>query len=183
MTHHGFARRIRPSHGWNDLTLPGAAVAQLRAVAAEAAETRSALDSRGRGRSPKGVALLFTGPAGSGKTLAAEALAGELNLDLYRIDLNAVVSDYIGETEKNLEAVFSDAEDGGAILFFDEADALFGKRSEVKDAHDRYANVEVSYLLGRAEEYPGIVILATNLRQNIDPAFIRRMRLVIEFEQ
>ena len=118
---------------------------------------------------------------GTGKTLAAEVLANELRLDLYRIDLSAVVSKYIGETEKNLRRVFDAAEEGGAVLLFDEADALFGKRSEVKDSHDRYANIEVSYLLQRMEEYRGLAILTTNLKSALDKAFLRRLRFVVQF--
>ena len=128
----------------------------------------------------RGVAL-FHGPTGTGKTLAAQALARELGLDVVRVDLASVVSKYIGETEKNLAALFADAERSGAVLLFDEADALFGKRSEVKDSHDRYANIEVAYLLQRLEAFNGIAILMTNARQNIDPALLRRLRYVIEF--
>jgi len=128
----------------------------------------------------RGVAL-FHGARGTGKTLAAETLARELGLQLLRIDLASVVSKYIGETEKNLAAVFDQAERSGAILFFEEADALFGKRSEVEDSHDRYANIEVSSLLQRIEDYNGIAILTSNARQNIDPAFLRRLRFVVEF--
>jgi SpoVK/Ycf46/Vps4 family AAA+-type ATPase len=128
-----------------------------------------------------GVSALFTGDSGTGKTLAAEVLAADLGLDLYQIDLSAMVSKYIGETEKNLRTVFDAAEASGAVLLFDEADALFGKRSEVKDSHDRYANVEVSYLLQRMESYRGLAILTTNLRQALDRAFLRRIRAVVSF--
>jgi SpoVK/Ycf46/Vps4 family AAA+-type ATPase len=128
-----------------------------------------------------GLGVLFSGPPGTGKTMAAEVLAHELDVDLYKIDLSGVVSKYIGETEKNLARIFAEASSGNAILFFDEADALFGKRTEVSDAHDRYANIETSYLLQRIEEYEGVVVLATNLRQNIDEAFTRRIRFVVEF--
>jgi SpoVK/Ycf46/Vps4 family AAA+-type ATPase len=128
-----------------------------------------------------GVSALFAGPSGTGKTMAAEVLAGDLRLDLYRIDLSAVVSKYIGETEKNLAQVFAAAEQGGAILLFDEADALFGKRSEVRDSHDRYANIEVGYLLQRMEAYRGLAILTTNLKGALDPAFLRRLRFVVQF--
>jgi SpoVK/Ycf46/Vps4 family AAA+-type ATPase len=128
-----------------------------------------------------GIAALFWGDSGTGKTLAAEVLAHELDLALYRIDLSAVVSKYIGETEKNLRRVFDAAEDAGAILLFDEADALFGKRSEVKDSHDRYANIEVSYLLQRMEAYSGLAILTTNHKTALDPAFQRRLRFVVHF--
>jgi SpoVK/Ycf46/Vps4 family AAA+-type ATPase len=128
-----------------------------------------------------GVVALFAGPSGTGKTLAAEVVAGELGLDLYKVDLSAVVSKYIGETEKNLERIFSAAAAGDLVLFFDEADALFGKRSEVSDAHDRYANIEVAYLLQRLETYDGMVVLATNLQRNIDPAFLRRISVAVDF--
>ena len=128
-----------------------------------------------------GITALFAGPSGTGKTLAAEVIARELRLDLYRIDLSAVVSKYIGETEKNLRRVFDAAEEGGAVLLFDEADALFGKRSEVKDSHDRYANIEVSYLLQRMEAYRGLAILTTNMKHALDPAFQRRIRFVVQF--
>ena len=125
--------------------------------------------------------VLFAGPSGTGKTMSAQIIAGELGLDLYRIDLSTVVSKYIGETEKNLGRIFREAEDSNSILFFDEADALFGKRSEVRDSHDRYANIEISYLLQKMEEYQGIVILATNFRKNIDDAFVRRLHFAVEF--
>jgi SpoVK/Ycf46/Vps4 family AAA+-type ATPase len=129
----------------------------------------------------QGIKVLFAGESGTGKTMAAQVLARELGLDIYRIDLATVVSKYIGETEKNLDRIFSAAEGSNAVLFCDEADAIFGKRSEVRDAHDRYANVEVAYLLQRMETYPGAVILATNLRQNVDDAFLRRLDFAIDF--
>jgi SpoVK/Ycf46/Vps4 family AAA+-type ATPase len=132
-------------------------------------------------KSGRGVAILFSGPKGTGKTLAAEAIARELGVNLMRIDLRRVVSKYVGETEKNLERVFREAEASGAALLFDEADALFGKRSEVKDSHDRYANIEVSYLLQRMEAYRGLAILTTNLKSALDPAFQRRLRFVVQF--
>jgi SpoVK/Ycf46/Vps4 family AAA+-type ATPase len=134
-------------------------------------------------RSPLGLGLscLFAGPPGTGKTFAAQCLAGALGLNLYRIDLASVVSKYIGETEKNLRAVFDEADRTDAVLFFDEADALFGKRSEVKDAHDRYANIEVGYLLSRLESFEGVSILTTNLRSHIDPAFVRRLSFILDF--
>jgi SpoVK/Ycf46/Vps4 family AAA+-type ATPase len=134
-----------------------------------------------KGERGLGISALFAGASGTGKTMAAEVLANELRLDLYRIDLSQVVSKYIGETEKNLRRVFDAADDGGAVLLFDEADALFGKRSEVKDSHDRYANIEVSYLLQRMEAYRGLAILTTNLKSAVDSAFLRRLRFVIEF--
>jgi SpoVK/Ycf46/Vps4 family AAA+-type ATPase len=129
----------------------------------------------------RGISALFSGGSGTGKTMAAGIIANELGLDLYRIDLSQVVNKYIGETEKNLERVFNAAEQANAILFFDEADALFGKRSDVKDAHDRYANLEVGYLLQKMEEYEGLAILATNLRQNLDDAFLRRLSVIVDF--
>src|SRR5207249_5340701 len=128
-----------------------------------------------------GISALFSGASGTGKTMAAEVLGNELRLDVYRIDLSAVVSKYIGETEKNLRRIFDAAEEGGAILLFDEADALFGKRSEVKDSHDRYANIEVGYLLQRMEAYRGLAILTTNLKNSLDTAFLRRIRFVVSF--
>jgi SpoVK/Ycf46/Vps4 family AAA+-type ATPase len=129
----------------------------------------------------KGLAVLFAGPSGTGKTMAAGIIAAELGIDLYKIDLSTVVSKYIGETEKNLSRIFVEAETSNAILFFDESDALFGKRSEVRDSHDRYANVEIGYLLQRVEEYEGVAILATNLRKNMDEAFVRRLHFAVEF--
>ncbi|NEQ89160.1 MAG: ATP-binding protein, partial [Moorea sp. SIO2I5] len=128
-----------------------------------------------------GISALFAGESGTGKTMAAEVIANNLQLNLYRIDLSAVVSKYIGETDKNLRRLFDAAEDGGAMLFFDEADALFGKRSEVKDSHDRYANIEINYLLQRIESYRGLAILATNMKSALDQAFLRRLRFIIEF--
>jgi len=128
-----------------------------------------------------GISALFAGESGTGKTMAAEVIANELKLHLYRIDLSAVVNKYIGETEKNLRRVFDAAEDSGAILFFDEADALFGKRSEVKDSHDRYANIEISYLLQRMEAYRGLAILATNMQSALDLAFMRRLSFIVKF--
>jgi SpoVK/Ycf46/Vps4 family AAA+-type ATPase len=129
----------------------------------------------------KGLNILFAGPSGTGKTMAAAILAHEWSLDLYKIDLSQVVSKYIGETEKNLDRVFREAQTSNAVLFFDEADALFGKRSEVKDAHDRYANIEIGYLLQKMEEYEGVAMLATNWRANLDEAFARRLHFVVEF--
>jgi len=142
------------------------------------------LDEWGIGRklaSSRGVTILFAGPPGTGKTMAAEVIAGELGLDLYKIDLSTVISKYIGETEKNLERIFNEAETSNAILFFDEADSLFGKRSEVRDSHDRYANIEISYLLQRMEAYDGVTMLATNLRANLDEAFTRRLQFAVDF--
>jgi predicted nucleic acid-binding protein len=178
------ARRVTSSAGWDDLVLPEAALAQLREVAAHVRHRTTVYDRWGFGEGPArglGISALFAGASGTGKTLAAEVLAHELRLDLFHIDLSAVVSKYIGETEKNLARVFTAAEEGGAILLFDEADALFGKRSEVKDSHDRHANIEVSYLLQRMESYRGLAILTTNLRDALDGAFLRRLRFSIEF--
>ena len=157
----------------------------LREIAAQVRQrarvsTRSGA-SRAKSARGLGISALFAGASGTGKTMAAEVLARELRLDLYRIDLSQVVSKYIGETEKNLRRVFDAAEAGGAILLFDEADALFGKRSEVKDSHDRYANIEVSYLLQRMEAYRGLAILTTNLQDALDAAFLRRLRFVVTF--
>ena len=138
-------------------------------------------DFAGRGGRGTGTAVLFAGPSGTGKTLAAEVIAGALRLDLYRVDLSRTVSKYIGETEKHLSQIFDTAEAGGGVLLFDEADALFGKRSEVKDSHDRHANVEVGYLLQRIEAFRGLAILTTNLKDALDPAFLRRLRFVVQF--
>jgi hypothetical protein len=178
------AQRIEPAAGWDDLVLPGPQVEALRRIARHVRNRSTVHETWGfaaKSTRGLGVGSLFAGASGTGKTMAAEVLAGELRLDLYRIDLAGVVSKYIGETEKNLRRVFEAAEQSGAILLFDEADALFGKRSEVKDSHDRYANIEVSYLLQRMEAYRGLAILTTNLRNALDPAFVRRIRFVIQF--
>ncbi len=178
----GVAVRIRPRRTWNDLVLPADDGRRLRELAARHRERETVYGRWGFAASPSaGVVALFAGPSGTGKTLAAEVVAGELGLDLYKVDLSAVVSKYIGETEKNLERIFSAAAAGDLVLFFDEADALFGKRSEVSDAHDRYANIEVAYLLQRLETYDGMVVLATNLQRNIDPAFLRRISVAVDF--
>jgi SpoVK/Ycf46/Vps4 family AAA+-type ATPase len=156
----------------------------LRQLAAQSRQRMTVYETWGfaaKGRRGLGLSALFSGPSGTGKTLAAEVVAGELNLDLYRIDLSSVVSKYIGETEKNLKQVFDAAETGGVVLLFDEADALFGKRGEVKDSHDRYANIEVSYLLQRMESFQGLAILTTNLKSSLDKAFQRRLRFTIDF--
>ncbi|HEY0078528.1 MAG TPA: ATP-binding protein [Pyrinomonadaceae bacterium] len=179
-----FAKKIEPRRKWSELVLPKDTLAQLAEFCQQARHRVRVYDLWGFGERlslGKGLIALFTGQSGTGKTLSAEVLAGELGLDLYRVDLSAVVSKYIGETEKNLSRVFDDAQQSSAILFFDEADALFGKRSEVKDAHDRYANIEVNYLLQRVEEYEGVIILASNMSKNIDEAFLRRMHYSIEF--
>jgi winged helix domain-containing protein/ATPase family protein associated with various cellular activities (AAA) len=178
------ARKVTPHYSWGDIVLPADRVQQLRDVCSYVTYRARVYDEWGFDRKlslGKGLNMLFAGPSGTGKTMAAEIMAGELGLDLYKIDLSTVVSKYIGETEKNLARIFAEAETSNAILFFDEADALFGKRSEVRDAHDRYANVEISYLLQRMEEYEGVVILATNFRKNMDDAFVRRMHFTIEF--
>jgi MoxR-like ATPase len=178
------ARKIAPHYAWGDIVLPADRLQQLRDVCSYVTYRARVYDEWGFDRKlslGKGLNVLFAGPSGTGKTMAGEIIAGELGLDLYKIDLSAVVSKYIGETEKNLARIFAEAETSNAILFFDEADALFGKRSEVHDSHDRYANVEIAYLLQRMEEYEGVVILATNLRKNMDEAFVRRMHFTIEF--
>ena len=180
----GLAQRIDPAASWADLVLPEPQVALLRQLAMHVRQRATVFDSWGFGAKSsrgKGITALFSGPSGTGKTMAAEVLAGELLLDLYRVDLSAVVNKYIGETEKNLRRVFDAAEQNGAILLFDEADALFGKRSEVKDSHDRYSNIEVSYLLQRMEEYRGLAILTTNMKNALDSAFLRRIRFIVQF--
>ena len=178
------AQKIAPHYHWDDIVLPDDRLQQLHEVCNYVKHRARVYSDWGFGRKlslGKGVNALFAGPSGTGKTMAAEIIAGELALDLYKIDLSTVVSKYIGETEKNLSRIFAEAETSNAILFFDEADALFGKRSEIRDAHDRYANIEVSYLLQKMEEYEGVVVLATNFRKNMDDAFVRRMHFTIEF--
>jgi len=179
------AQRIEPHASWDELVLPKDQWRLLHEIITQVRHRARVYETWGfatkGGARGLGISALFAGHSGTGKTLAAEVLASELRLDLYRIDLSQVVSKYIGETEKNLRRVFDAAEEGGAILLFDEADALFGKRSEVKDSHDRYANVEVSYLLQRMESYRGLAILTTNMRQALDPAFLRRIRFVVPF--
>jgi ATP-dependent 26S proteasome regulatory subunit len=178
------AQRIESKVSWDDLVLPEQELQVLRSVAVQLKQRTKVYEQWGfgdRGQRGLGISALFAGASGTGKTLAAEVLANELHLDLYRIDLSAVVSKYIGETEKNLGRVFDAAEVSGVILLFDEADALFGKRSDVKDSHDRYANMEVSYLLQRMEAYRGLAILTTNLKGAIDQAFLRRIRFIVQF--
>ncbi|MDR3573037.1 MAG: ATP-binding protein [Anaerolineaceae bacterium] len=178
------ARKIDPHYSWSDIILPEDPLNRLQEMTAQVEHRHIVYEQWGFGQHQalgKGTVALFTGSPGTGKTMAADILAGVLGLDLYRIDLSGVVSKYIGETEKNLSHVFAEAQTSNAILFFDEADALFGRRSEVRDAHDRYANIEVAYLLQKMEEYEGVVILATNLRNNLDEAFMRRMHFVIDF--
>ncbi|MDL1875880.1 AAA family ATPase [Cytophagia bacterium CHB2] len=177
------ARKIEPKYAWQDLVLPEDQMQQLREIADQVKFRHVVLHDwgfAGKLSLGRGLNALFAGPSGTGKTMAAEVSANELGLDLYKIDLSAVVSKYIGETEKNLNRVFTEAEHSNAILFFDEADALLGKRSEVKDAHDRYANIEIAYLLQKMEEYEGLVILATNLKKNMDDAFVRRLQFVVD---
>ncbi|HEY9878110.1 MAG TPA: AAA family ATPase [Leptolyngbyaceae cyanobacterium] len=178
------AQRIPAASIWADLVLPDMQRQILHDVAAHVRQRAKVYTQWGfaaKSHRGLGISALFAGASGTGKTTAAEVIAGELNLDLYRIDLSAVVSKYIGETEKNLRRIFDAAEAGGVILLFDEADALFGKRSDVKDSHDRYANMEVSYLLQRIEAYQGLAILTTNLKTSIDTAFLRRLRFVVQF--
>jgi DNA polymerase III delta prime subunit len=178
------AQKVATVHHWPDLVLPPRTLQQLREICA-AEKYRSLVYSDWgfdrRLMHGKGLNALFSGPSGTGKTMSAGIVARELALDLYKIDLSSVISKYIGETEKHLSQIFREARSSNAILFFDEADAIFGKRSEVKDAHDRYANVEVAYLLQKMEEYEGVVILATNFRKNIDDAFTRRIHYIVEF--
>jgi len=178
------AQLMRSNANWSDLILPETELQVLKTMAAHVQQRSTVYEKWGfasRGQRGLGISALFAGASGTGKTLAAETLANQLNLDLYRIDLSMVVSKYIGETEKNLRRIFDGAEKGGAILLFDEADALFGKRSDVKDARDRYANMEVAYLLQRIEAYRGLAILTTNLKDSLDQAFLRRIRFVVQF--
>jgi hypothetical protein len=178
------AQRIEPVATWNDLVLPEPIVATLKEIALHVRQRATVYGTWGfAGKSARGLGIsaLFSGESGTGKTMASEVIANELGLDLYRIDLSQVVNKYIGETEKNLKKIFEAAEGSGAILLFDEADALFGKRSDVKDSHDRYSNIEVSYLLQKMEEYRGLAILTTNMRSALDKAFLRRIRFVVQF--
>ncbi|MGD2076890.1 MAG: ATP-binding protein [Chloroflexota bacterium] len=178
------ATKIVPRYRWEDIVLPPDTLAQLREMVNTVRQRPLVYETWGFGKKQalgKGLSALFAGESGTGKTMAADIMAGELGQDLYKIDLSMLVSKYIGETEKNLNRVFTEAETSNAILFFDEADAIFGKRSEVKDSHDRYANIEISYLLQRMESYDGVVILASNLRGNLDEAFTRRLHFIVEF--
>ncbi|MCP2259152.1 ATPase family associated with various cellular activities (AAA) [Streptoalloteichus tenebrarius] len=177
-------RRVEPRARWDDLVVPEAQRAILAEIVAQVRQRATVYQDWGFEavlRRGLGVTALFAGTSGTGKTLAAEVLAGELGVDLFVVDLSQVVSKYIGETEKNLRRVFDAAERGGALLLFDEADALFGRRSEIRDSHDRYANIEVSYLLMRMESYRGLAILTTNMKKALDPAFLRRIRFVVDF--
>lgn len=179
-----FAKKIEPHYTWNDIILPDDIKQHLKEISGYIKYRGIVYTNWGFDKKlslGKGLNVIFSGPSGTGKTMTAEIIAMDAKLDLYKIDLSSVVSKYIGETEKNLKNIFKEAETSNAILFFDEADALFGKRSEVKDAHDRYANIETGYLLQKMEEYEGVVILATNLSKNIDDAFLRRMQYVIDF--
>lgn len=180
----GLAQRLEAGAVWADLVLPDAQTQTLREITVHLRHRVRVYDDWGfaaRSSRGLGISALFTGASGTGKTMAAEVLAHELRLDLYRIDLSQVVSKYVGETERNLRRVFDAADEGGAILLFDEADALFGKRTEVRDSHDRYANIEVSYLLQRMEAYRGLAILTTNMKEALDPAFLRRIRFIVQF--
>lgn len=178
------ASKIEPKYTWDDIVLPDDALTQLWEICQRVSYRHHVMGEWGFGQKlslGKGISALFAGSSGTGKTMAAEIIAHELGLDLYKIDLSQVVSKYIGETEKNLNSIFATAENANAVLFFDEADALFGRRSEVHDSHDRYANIEISYLLQKMEQYEGIAILATNLCQNLDEAFVRRLAFVVHF--
>ncbi|MEW6737066.1 MAG: ATP-binding protein, partial [Acidobacteriota bacterium] len=178
------SNKIEPKYVWQDIILPPEQISQLREIYNQLKYRHIVYSEWGFDKKlslGKGINVLFSGAPGTGKTMAAEVIAHELKIDLYKIDLAGVVSKYIGETEKNLSQIFQAAQLSNAILFFDEADALFGKRTEVKDSHDRYANIETSFLLQKMEEYEGVTILATNLRQNLDDAFLRRMQFIIEF--
>ena len=180
----GLTQRLDPRATWDDLVLPARELGLLHQIADQVRLRSRVYDEGGfaaRRNRGLGISVLFAGESGTGKTMAAEVLANDLRLSLYRIDLSTVVNKYIGETEKNLRRLFDAAEDGGALLFFDEADALFGKRSEVKDSHDRYANIEINYLLQRIESYQGLAILATNLKDSLDNAFVRRLRFIVDF--
>lgn len=176
--------KLKPVYEWSDLVLPKDSLDQLNEICQRVAHAHDVLESGGFGdklSGGKGVAVLFAGPSGTGKTMAAEVVAAKLGLDLYRIDLSMVVSKYIGETEKNLERIFNAATRSNSVLLFDEGDALFGKRSDVSSAHDRYANIEVSYLLQKMDQHEGITILTTNLRGNLDEAFVRRLAFTVHF--
>jgi SpoVK/Ycf46/Vps4 family AAA+-type ATPase len=179
-----FARKLSNVYEWDDLVLPESQKTQLLEIIAYIRNHEAVFSEWGFGAKHslgKGINILFSGPSGTGKTMAAGIIAAAIGLDIYSIDLSTVVSKYIGETEKNLSRIFAEAETSNAILFFDEADALFGKRSEVKDSHDRYANIEVNYLLQKMEDHEGIVILATNLSKNVDEAFLRRVHFSLSF--
>lgn len=178
------AVKVDALYNWNDLILPHHSQSLLKQICDQIRQQHKVFNLWGFDKKlsyGKGLSALFSGPPGTGKTMAAQVIANEIQLDLYKVDLSTVISKYIGETEKNLSHIFREAENSNSILFFDEADAIFGKRTEINDAHDRYANIEVSYLLQKMEEYDGIVILASNFRSNMDDAFMRRIRFIIEF--
>ncbi|WP_143661993.1 ATP-binding protein, partial [Streptomyces glaucescens] len=178
------ARRVEPGVGWDDLVLPPLTHRRLRELALRARHREQVLGQWGMrpgGGRGRGVIALFAGESGTGKTMSAEVVAADLGMDLYVVDLSTVVDKYVGETEKNLERIFTEASAVNAVLLFDEADAIFGKRSEVKDAHDRHANIESAYLLQRMESFDGIAVLTTNLRANLDEAFTRRLDVVADF--
>ncbi len=178
------ARKITPRFGWDDIVLIEDSLEILHEISNTIKHRHVVYGEWGfadKLATGLGLNVLFAGESGTGKTMAADIMAGELGLDLYKIDLSGIISKYIGETEKNLDRIFAEARTSNAILFFDEADAVFGKRSEVRDSHDRYANIEISYLLQKMEEYDGVVILATNLASNMDDAFVRRMHFVVDF--
>ncbi len=180
----GLAQRISVRATMDDVALPPHEKLQLRRLVEHAGQRVAVLNEYGfAARANRGIGLagLMHGESGTGKTMAAEAVANALSLALFRVDLSAVVSKYIGETSKNLRRVFDAAESGGAVLLFDEADAVFGKRSEVKDSHDRYANIDINYLLTRMEQFAGVTLLATNMKHALDPAFVRRLRFIIGF--
>ena len=176
----GMAQNIKPTATWENLHLPQALLSQLKEICGQAKCDSRIFGDRKLPRS-KGLSVVFSGAAGTAKTIAAEVIAKALHKDLYMVNLAAVVSKYIGETEKNLNMLFDVAEQSGAILFFDEADTLFGKRSEVKDSHDRFANIEISYLLQRIEGFSGMAILATNVRKNYDEIVSHGARFIVEF--
>jgi SpoVK/Ycf46/Vps4 family AAA+-type ATPase len=180
----GIAQRVETRVTLDDVVLPSGQSAMLRDIARHLQQRDRVYGEWGFGAKHQlgqGLVVLFAGESGTGKTLAAEAIANEVDLDLYRVDLATLVSKYIGETEKNLKRLFDAAEVSGAVLLFDEADALFGKRSEVKDSHDRYANIEVAYLLQRVEAYRGLAVLTTNMKSALDQAFLRRIRFIVSF--
>jgi SpoVK/Ycf46/Vps4 family AAA+-type ATPase len=173
------AQHVEPKFTWEDLALPQDKISQLKDICSEAREISRGFDQRSS--HGKGLSVLFSGPTGRSKTMAAEVIASDLNMPLYSIDLRAAVSKYIGETEKNLVKVFDSAEATNAVLLFDEADALFGKRTKMSNTRNRYTNIETGYLLQRIEEYKGITIMTTNLCQNLDQTFVRRMQFIVDF--
>jgi len=184
MTHDAQMQRLETRATWDDLGLPAGQTALLHRIAEQALQSHAVDGASSIAVKPDrgpGISALFAGTGGTGKTRAAEVIANHMHRDLYRIDLSALAGKYIGETEKNLRRVFDAAEESNPVLFFDEADALFGKRTDVKDSHDRYANVEIDYLLARIEAYRGLAILASNMKNAIDPGFLRRLRFVVDF--